>query len=78
MKEIPEIKKFDTMVFNELMETIQGDVPNNIYVLQNLEHSGMEFWRRMIKNNDPKTFGTIEHHMKTIRDLTTVRCKTMN
>ena len=69
-----QISKYDKMVFNELMETIQGDVPFNIYVSQNLQSSGMEFWRRMVKNNDPKTFGTIEHRMQSIRQLTNTRC----
>ena len=35
-------------------------------------------WRRMHKNNDPKTYQTVDGHMRTITSLTATRCRGLN
>ena len=57
---------------------IEGNYAKNTYVTLNFNKSGMEFWRRIHKNNDPKTFGTIDNHLNKIRAITTGRCKNVD
>ena len=40
---------------SKLSGQASGDTAELLYVAQNLNKSGLEFWRRIHKNNDPKT-----------------------
>jgi len=50
---------------------------NTLYIKTNLKKSGMEIWRRLNKDNDPKTFTTSEGHLRQITELFKSRCKDM-
>lgn len=56
---------------------ITGEDAYTNYIDTNLKKCGMEVWRRMNKNNDPKTFTTVDGHLRIINDLAKTRCKTM-
>ena len=53
--EVPEAKELDKLLYNELMGMVTGKISNTLYIETNLKRSGMEMWRRLNKNNDPKT-----------------------
>ena len=54
INKITSAKELYTLMYRELMTTISGDLPKSLYITTNLAKSGMEFWRRIHKNNDPK------------------------
>ena len=78
LDEVPDAAKLDKLLYNELMSMITGDVAKSLYITTNLKESGVEMWRRMHKNNDPKTYQTVDGHMRTVTTLTATRCRGLN
>ena len=78
LDEVPDAKTLDKLLFNELMSMVTGETAKSLYITTNLKESGVEMWRRMHKNNDPKTYQTVDGHMRTITSLTATRCKGLN
>ena len=70
--------KLDTDILYELMGCIDGELATNTYITLNFKRSGMEFWRRILKNSDPKTYGTVDNHLAKIRSITKDHCKSVN
>ena len=52
LKEVPNASEIDTILFNELMNMLNGDLAMTRYIAQNVKKSGLEIWRKLHKQND--------------------------
>ena len=75
MPQIPNIQEIDTILFNELMNMLNGDLAMSRYISQNVKRSGLEIWRKLNKNNDPSTYGSKEMLKRQIEQLAAIRSK---
>ena len=57
---------------------VSGEAAKSLYITTNIQESGIEMWRRMHKNNDPKTYQTVDGHMRILTSLTATRCRGIN
>ena len=44
-------------------------------ISQNIKRSGLEIWRKLHRNNDPKTYATTDGYRRMIEQLSSTRCK---
>ena len=54
LRQIPNAEEINTILFNELMNMITGDLAMTRYISQNVKRSGLEIWK-LNRNNDPNT-----------------------
>ena len=54
LDQVPDAVTLDKLLFNELLSMVTGESAKALYVTSNINESGVEMWRRMHKNNDPK------------------------
>ncbi len=71
----PNAHEVDTILFDELMNMINGDLAIIRYIAQNVKRSGLEIWRRLNRHNDPNTYGTKETLKRQIEQLASNRSK---
>ena len=72
---VPNAHELDTLLFNELLNMLKGDVAITRYIAQNVKRSGVEIWRKLNRNNDPKTYATTDGYRRMIEQLASTRCK---
>ena len=78
LDDVPDALRLDKILYNEMMSMITGEVAKSLYITTNIQESGVEMWRHMHKNNDPKTYQTVDGHMRTLTSLTATRCRGLN
>ena len=72
MKNAQEI---DTIMFNDMMNMITGDLSITRYISQNVKRSGLEIWRKLHRNNDPHTYNSKDSYRRQIEQLSLNRSK---
>lgn len=75
LDKVPNAQEIGTMLFNELMNIINGDTAITHYISQNIKRSGLETRRKLHKNNDPTTYATTDGYCRMIEQLAATRCK---
>ena len=75
LAKIQNAEEIDTMLFNELMNMLNGDLAITRYIAQNVKRSGLEIWRKLHRNNDPNTYNTRDSYRRMIEQLASTRTK---
>ena len=72
---VPNATDIDNILFNELMNIINGDLAITHYIAQSVKRSGLEIWRKLNRQNGPNTHGTKETLKRQIERLASNRTK---
>ena len=75
LTKVPNANELDTLLFNELMSMLKGELASARYIAQNVKRSGVEIWRKLNRNNDPRTYATTDGYRRMIEQLASTRCK---
>lgn len=69
LKEVPKCKRNRCILFNELMNMIDGDLAMTREIAQHVKRSAVEIWRKFHKQNDPTTYGSKENLKRPIENI---------